>query len=53
MTDLTYIKNNEGRVYVRGNNKIYQFSKITNTWVTVGLVNEKIDSSVKFERYQL
>jgi hypothetical protein len=45
MTDLTYIKNNEGRVYVRGNNKIYQFSKITNTWVTVGLVNEKIDSS--------
>ena len=45
MTDLTYIKNNAGRVYVRGNNKIYQFSKITNTWVTVGLVNEKIDSS--------
>ena len=45
MTDLTYIKNNAGRVYVRGNNKIYQFSKITNTWVTVGLVNEKIDSA--------
>ena len=45
MTDLTFIKNNEGRVYVRGNNKIYQFSKITNTWVTVGLINEKIDSA--------
>ena len=45
MTDLTYIKNNEGRVYVRGNNKIYQFSKITNTWVTVGLIHEKIDSA--------
>lgn len=41
MTDLTFIKENNGKVLVAPENKIYQYSKITNSWVTVGLCNEK------------